>query len=196
MGIAYVPQFIKENYQVQEWRHASAILEKDFPVEWQEIIQVLSDFRLLKSEIIQPGGGKSPIAQRIDNHFHQFGWIEKSFDTGIIVDGVERDSPTHKVDNYKNRIAVELEWNNKDPFYDRDLNNFRLLFELRVISVGVIITRCSELQEIFDSLGKGSSYGQSTTHWNKLIYRLEGGSGGGCPVIAFGISKGLYLENE
>jgi len=33
------------------------------------------------------------------------------------------DSPTHKVDCYKNRIALELEWNNKDPFFDRDLNN-------------------------------------------------------------------------
>ena len=27
---------------------------------------------------------------------------------------------------FKNRIAVEMEWNNKDPFYDRDLNNFRI----------------------------------------------------------------------
>jgi len=71
-----------------------------------------------------------------------------------------------------------------------------LLFDLRVISVGVIITRCSELQLLFDELGKGKSYGNSTTHWNKLIPRLEGGSGGGCPVLVFGITRGLYLQNE
>lgn len=196
MTIDKLPEFIRNHYLVQEWRHASAILERDFIKEWNDIIDVLSSFSLLKSEILQPGGRKSSIADRFDNRFRELGWTEKSFETGIIVDGIERDSPTHKVDNFKNKIAVEVEWNNKDPFYDRDLNNFRLLFDLRVISVGVIITRSSELQQIFDSLDKGSSYGNSTTHWNKLIPRLEGGSGGGCPILAFGITRGLYSEDE
>gem|GEM_PF-3417229 len=31
------------------------------------------------------------------------------------------------------------EWNKKDPFFDRDLNNFRLLFDLRAVSVGIIV---------------------------------------------------------
>ena len=57
-----------------------------------------------------------------------------------------------------------MEWNNKDPFFDRDLNNFRLLFDLRALSVGIILTRCDELQEIFDRLGRGSSYGNSTNY--------------------------------
>ena len=39
-----------------------------------------------------------------------------------------------------------MEWNNKTEFYDRDLNNFRLLWEMRVLPVGVIITRLYELQ--------------------------------------------------
>ena len=196
MGINSLPEFINKYYQVQEWRHATAILERDFSNEWHDLIEVLMNFRLYKNEILEPGGGKSSIANRFDSHFSRLGWAERAFDTGIIVDGVETDSPTHKVDNYKNHVAVEVEWNNKDPFFDRDLNNFRLLFDLRVISVGVIITRSSELQKIFDKLGKGKSYGNSTTHWNKLITRLDGGSGGGCPVLALGISKGLYIENE
>ncbi len=62
---------------------------------------------------------------------------------------------------------------------DRNLNDFRLLFELRAISVGVIITRCDELQAIFDTLGRGKSYGFSTTHMAKLLPRIEGGGGGG-----------------
>ena len=74
--------------------------------------------------------------------------------------------------------------NNKDPFFDRDLNNFRLLFDLRAIDVGVIITRASGLQTIFNALGRGPSYGNSTTHLDKLVPRLEGGGGGGCPVMA------------
>ena len=113
----------------------------------------------------------------------------------MTVDDRVMDSPTHKVDCYKNRVALEIEWNNKDPFFDRDLNNFRLLFDLRAISVGVIITRCDHLQEIFKSLGRGASYGASTTHMSKLLLKIEGGGGAGCPLLVFGISHDIYLED-
>jgi hypothetical protein len=113
-----------------------------------------------------------------------------------MVDEQSMDAPTHKVDCFKNRVALEIEWNNKDPFYDRDLNNFRLLFDLRAISVGVIITRCDELQDLFKALGRGASYGASTTHMSKLLPRIEGGSGAGCPLLVIGISKKLYVEDE
>lgn len=83
----------------------------------------------------------------------------------------------------------------KDPFFDRELNNFRLLFDLRAVSVGIIVTRCDDLQDIFNELGRGSSYGASTTHMSKLLPRINGGGGGGCPLIVFGISKKLYIED-
>ena len=111
-----------------------------------------------------------------------------------------KKSPTHKVDCYKNRVALELEWNNKDPFFDRDLNNFRLLFDLRAISAGIIITRTDELQNVFDGLydasGRciGPKYGPSTTHMGKLLPRIQGGGGGGCPILVFGIKPSLYVE--
>ena len=122
--------------------------------------------------------------------------IEKEFQTHVVVDEHTMDTPTHKIDCFRNSIALEIEWNNKDPFYDRDLNNFRLLFDLRAISVGVIITRCDNLQEIFNQLGRGSSYGASTTHMSKLLPRIEGGGGGGCPLLVFGITQSLYTEDE
>lgn len=122
--------------------------------------------------------------------------IEKEFQTQVVVDEHTMDTPTHKIDCFRNSIALEIEWNNKDPFYDRDLNNFRLLFDLRAISVGVIITRCDNLQEIFNQLGRGSSYGASTTHMSKLLPRIEGGGGGGCPLLVFGITQSLYTEDE
>ncbi|MFQ5857499.1 MAG: BglII/BstYI family type II restriction endonuclease [Anaerolineae bacterium] len=195
MAIENLPEFIRTHYEVQEWRHAIAILQGDFPEEWNDIVEVLTSFRLHKKDILVGGGNKSPMARAIDQAFFDRGWIEKSFDTRIVIDQRALESPTHEVDCFKNRIAIEVEWNNKDPFYDRDLNNFRLLFELRAISVGVLITRCTELQEIFNDLGKGSSYGASTTHMSKLIPRVEGGGGGGCPIVVFGISKKLYVED-
>ena len=191
-----LPDFIRQNYECYEWKHASAILTQDFPAEWSDIIDVLTSFRLKKSWIAVGGGSKSAVSAYIDGYLTRRGWQEKQFRTGVIVDGVQLDSPTHKVDCYRNGVALEIEWNNKDPFYDRDLNNFRLLFDLRTVSVGVIITRSDELQDIFSSLGRGSSYGNSTTHMSKLLPRIWGGGGAGCPLIVFGITKKLYVEDD
>ncbi len=190
-----VPDDIRQNFDVHEWRNGLAILTAAHPEKWQDILAVLRGFRLLRSEITAGGGSKSAIASRLDSGFYKRGWTEKKYETAIIVDGERHDSPTHKVDCAKGRVAIEVEWNNKDPFFDRDLNNFRLLFDLRAIEVGVIITRSSELQDIFNELGKGSSYGNSTTHLSKLLPRLDGGSGGGCPVVVFAIKKACYVED-
>lgn len=196
MAISLFPQLILDNYEIHEWKHATAILAHDFPDEWNDIVEVLSNFRLRKSSIVVGGKNKSVVSRSIDSEFYARGWEEKQFETSIVVDGKSTASPTHKVDCFKNRVALEIEWNNKDPFYDRDLNNFRLLFDLRVASVGVVITRCDELQNIFNELGRGSSFGNSTTHMGKLLPRINGGSGGGCPLLVLGITRRLYVENE
>jgi len=110
--------------------------------------------------------------------------------------GRQVDSPTHQIDCYRNGVALEIEWNNKDPFFDRVPDNFRLLFDLRAISVGVIVTRGDELQEIFKEIGRGSSYGASTTHMSKLLPKIEGGGAAGCPLLVFGITKRLHVEDD
>jgi hypothetical protein len=194
MGIEQLPSFVQEHYEIHEWKHACAILAQDFPQEWTDLCDLLTDFRLRKSWINTGGGRKSLVSEHIDSFLYARGWSERKFDTQIVVDGTAKQSPTHKVDCFRNRVAVEIEWNNKDPFFDRDLNNFRLLFDLRAVSVGVIITRTDELQTVFDTLGRGKSYGSSTTHMSRLLPRLNGGSGGGCPVLVVGITKKLYLE--
>ena len=192
-----VPDDISALYYVQEWRHGITILSSVHPPEWKDILDMLREFRLTRSAILEPGGNKSPnISGKIDGALYARGWKEKKFNTKITVDETEHPSPTHKVDCYKNRVALELEWNNKDPFFDRDLNNFRLLFDLRVIDVGVIVTRATELQAIFKQLGKGSSYGNSTTHLSQLLPRIEGGGGGGCPIVAFAIKKECYVDDS
>jgi len=195
MGLELLPAFIRDNYEVHEWKHACAILHHDFPVEWNDLVDLLMQFRLHRSQIVTPGGSKSDVSTAIDKFLYERGWRERKFATKIVVDATEIESPTHKVDCFKNGIALEIEWNNKDPFYDRDLNNFRLLFDLRTVSVGVIITRCDELQAIVADLGRGKSFGNSTTHMSKLLPRVLGGGGGGCPLLVFGISRKLYVED-
>src|SRR5256886_12810479 len=188
-----VPEDLRNSYHVREWRNATGVLATACPNEWTDIIEVLRAFRLLRSEILTAGGGLSPISQQINAAFDGRGWKEKSFATRIVVDETEYISPTHAVDCFKGRVALELEWNNKDPFFDRDLNNFRLLFDLRAIQVGIIVTRAWELQAIFKSIGKGSSYGKATTHHERLWPKVEGGGGGGCPVLTFAIKPENFV---
>ena len=142
------------------------------------------------------GGGRSHIPQEIDGFLRGRGWGEKQFDIKITVDGTEYPTPTHRIDNVKSRVGLEVEWNNKTEFYDRDLNNFLLLHDLKVLSVGVIITRVSELQALFDSLNIGGKYGQSTTIWDKLIPKVNGGGAGGCPLLLVGITDQCYRADE
>jgi hypothetical protein len=159
-----LPRDIRESYEVEERHHACSILKADFPEHWRDLIEVLREFKLKRSDIAKKGGNKSPIARAIDALFLGRGWVEKSFDIKVTADGKETLAPTHHVDYFKDRVAVETEWNNKDPFFDRDLTTFRLLFELNVLSVGVIITRADELEALFKEVGKKTAAGMATTH--------------------------------
>lgn len=91
---------------------------------------------------------------------------------------------------------------NKDPFYDRDLNNFRLLYDLRVADVGVIVTRATSLQSWMYRNAKTmfgreqSTYGISTTHFDKLEPRILGGGAGGCPVLVFAMTQATYVDDR
>lgn len=190
----YFPAGFDRKYNVRSWRHALAILSVDFPEQFADILHVLGAFELRKSHIVSGGGGKSPVSGYLDNALYNLGWSEKAFDTKIIIDGEQRDTPTHKIDCVKGRVALDIEWNNKTEFYDRDLNNFRLLHSLEAISVGVIVTRSTELQDaVFKPLGIGSKYGASTTHFNKLLPKIDGGGAGGCPLLVISVLPGAYV---
>jgi hypothetical protein len=160
VGKNLIPKDIHATYQIEERNHACSILKTDFVEQWKDLIEVLREFKLRRSEIGAKGGNKSPIAKGIDGLFFKRGWVEKKFEIKVLADGEETLAPTHHVDYYKKRVAVETEWNNKDPFFDRDLTTFRLLFDLNVLSIGVIITRADELQDL-SSLNSASSQPQA-----------------------------------
>ena len=190
------PAELHGKFSFFDWGHATTILKYDFSAEFTDLVSVLNSFELRKSSITIGGGGKSNIAGFIDGELYKLGWVEKQFKVKLDIDGIEHDTPTHKVDCVKSRVALDVEWNNKTEFYDRDLNNFRLLHNLKAISVGVIITRSSELQrDIFNKLDIGSKYGASTTHFNKLLPKVEGGGAGGCPLLVVSIETGAYVDD-
>lgn len=197
-----ISNFIDAVFDCYEWRNGLAILQHVHAGEFIEIVNTLEKFKLFHSYLAAKGrGNKSEISKMLDGALYEMGWIEKSFDTQISVDGDVRPTPTHSIDCFKNRVALEIEWNNKDPFYDRDLNNFRLLYDLHVIDVGIIITRSSELQQWLKAhyldFGKAAeTYGTSTTHDDKLKPRILGGGAGGCPLLVFAIKKEAYVDDR
>ena len=117
--------------------------------------------------------------------------IQLLFDEKIITGYIDG----HNIDFVKNKVAFDLEWNSKDQTFDRDLLSMRTYFDCGLISVGIIVTRAEELNDIFkvvnDDTGKSliKKYGASTTWMGKLIYRLESRRNGGCPILAIGIKK-------
>ena len=136
-------------FEMRAESHAAAILEKDFPAALQEIEQVLSGLRIPITEIIGSGGGEAKGTQRMRHAFNDAGWSKAIFEIRKIINGVERESISHEIDHAKEfngrKLALEIEWNNKDPFFDRDLENFKRLHAEGAISLGVIITRGSSL---------------------------------------------------
>lgn len=196
-GAGDLPPDITRLYEVLDWRNAIAVLANVHENEFAEVLQVLGGFQLRHSEFSVGGGSKSAMARSIDGALYALGWVEKAFDVKIVLDGQERPSPTHKVDCFKGKVALEMEWNNKDPFFDRDLNNFRLLYDIQAIDAGIIVTRTTALQATLEAAGRAkTTFGKATTHTEKLYPKIRGGGAGGCPVLVFGIKPEAYFDDR
>jgi hypothetical protein len=242
----------KKGFDVLFLSHAKSILEGEFPEALAELERVLSAIELPISEIIGSGGGETQFTQRLRRALAMLNWKKHVFEIGKTIDGVPRESTSHEVDHVKSYvdagvIALEIEWNNKDPFYDRDLENFKRLHAEGAISVGIIITRGQSLQEslwnavrrfaterAIDSMERlaengvtptpkqranilkrvrrtkdpvsvatawtdnfvANKFGQATTHWSKLIHRVERGVGNPCPLLLIGLPASMIVFDE
>jgi len=85
---------------------------------------------------------------------------------------------------------------------------FSSFFQCGIIDVGVLVTRSKSLNPVFRQLGQAlkrdgetpdfkspgvprltyEKYGASTTWMGKLLYRMNAGRNGGCPVLVVGIT--------
>lgn len=138
-------------FDVQAENHALAVLTKDFPEPLGELCDALMEVRILDVELIRGGGGEANSTQRLRRSLTDRGWRKRNIVIRKIVDGAERSATSHEIDHVRRAnngaVALEIEWNNKDPFFDRDLENFQRLHSEGAISVGVIVTRGESLQQ-------------------------------------------------
>lgn len=147
----------KAGFQIRALHHAEAILRCDLREAITDIEAALSALKIPVDELVKGGGGEGQMTQRLRKYLSErCGWGKHTFEIRKIVDGEERELLTHEIDHVKSfkggTCALEIEWNNKDPFFDRDLENFKRLHADGVISVGGIITRGASLQEAMPDL--------------------------------------------
>ncbi len=236
----------RTGYNVLVVNHAMAVLTKDFPGPLEELCNTLHDLRIADVELIRSGGGEAPFTQRLRRSLTNRSWPKTNIVIEKIVDGTQRASITHEIDHVREtangKIALEIEWNNKDPFFDRDLENFQRLHSEGAISVGVIVTRGqsfqNEIQQIvkscadyhgvygFDDLQHQfdlnptirqrrsvqgvreefvidwsrrfvqDKFGRATTHWDKLMERIDRGVGNPCPLLLIGIPSSKITRSS
>ncbi|MFC6715055.1 BglII/BstYI family type II restriction endonuclease [Branchiibius cervicis] len=192
-------------------RYADVILRQSFPGRYIDLLAALNGFRPTLTELRTGGGGRTVFVARFDQSLADmrnpdgslvWGKQNVTIEKSVGLDGTPlRTVRTrgHEIDMFGKGtaseplpgIAVEMEWNNKDPFFDRDLINFQALHHEGAIAIGVIVTRGPKLQRLIGptirSKEEGQKYGQSSTHWDKLIPKVNLGGGGECPLLLIGI---------
>lgn len=122
-------QLVDKGFQVEFHSHAKAILSVDFPDAVQQLEEVLLGATIPIEEIIAGGGGEAKGTQRLRKGLAGHGWATKIFTIIKTINGVQREAVSHKMDHVREfegadkkptALALEIEWNNKDPFFDRD----------------------------------------------------------------------------
>ena len=143
---------VRARWAFLETSSAAAVLRSVCPDEWKDIVEVLTTFSLKPSHWLKKGGNRGDIAKEIDNMFGARGWRETRVDLvtqGVLLSKslqvIDRLPPVEQegylVDNFKGRVALDVEWNAKDGNLDRDLSAYRAWHEAGVISAAVLITQ-------------------------------------------------------
>jgi len=219
-----VPEELIKRFYFYNYNHALELLTQAFQPEWEEIIESLLKFDITIDELRESGGNQTQIPKKFDNILYPYGWREIRISGDLRIGLYPRQEKQrkgfakepveeyimegyidgHNIDFLKNRVAFDLEWNSKDQTFDRDLLAMRTYYDCNVISVGIIVTREKELNDVFRTIYDCNSknewksiqrkYGASTTWIGKLNTRLDSRRNGGCPILAVGIRKSCVVD--
>lgn len=194
-GLTIPTRKLPRGYQYRVTRYADIILRDAFTEHWRDLTQALEAFTVeLSRDVLGGGGNRSQVAIKFDHLLKERGWGKINMDIETRINRqLVAQVRSHEIDMFKlgagndfPGVAVEMEWNNKDPFFDRDLSNFYALHRAGALAVGVILTRGQAVQQVLGPLDR-SKFGASTTHWAKLMPRVDVGGGGECPLFLVGI---------
>jgi len=207
-----VPADICEKFEIYSYKNAAVILAEVRQSEFGEICDALRSFSITTAMIRKYGGNESDMPKAFSKTLRPLGWYETVIQadlnvtltwrepTGAVKKGKPVTGPKtrdikrkryldgHKIDYVKGQVAFDLEWNSKDQTFDRDLYAFSAFYMSGAIDCAILVTRSKSLNEVFRQLGIMAKYGASTTWMGKLLFRLNAGRNGGCPVLVAGIT--------
>ncbi|MCS4510668.1 BglII/BstYI family type II restriction endonuclease [Xylophilus ampelinus] len=211
---------VRARWAFLETSSAAAVLRSVCPVEWDDITNVLASFTLDPGRWLKKGGNRGDIAKDIDHMFGVRGWRETRVD--LVTQGVLRSRTLevieqlpplvqegYLVDNFKGRVALDVEWNAKDGNLDRDLSAYRAWHEAGVISAAVLITQDrlalkALAEELWVSYQATLPAHQSnarlpidlststTTNLEKAALRVRRGVMGTCPLLIVAATRSTW----
>lgn len=211
---------IRVRWSFLETSSASAVLRSVCPAEWKDITEVLDTFALDPVHWLKKGGNRGDIARQIDGMFAKRGWREIRVDLstqGILVSRTGKvlehlpalEQEGYLVDNFKGRVALDVEWNAKDGNLDRDLSAYRSWHDAGVIAAAVLITQdrvgLKELAERlwgdFQRTLPAAKQSQklpidlktsTTTNLEKAALRVKRGVMGTCPLLVVAANQSTW----
>ena len=170
-------------FDVASLNHAEAVMVRDFSKPLGELCDVLTHMQVLDSELVRGGGGESSVTQRLRQAFTERGWKKRKMVIRKTVDGRERAATTHQIDHVRETklgsVALEIEWNNKDPFYDRDLENssgYTLKEQSALASFLRVAGHCSNRCAISCLNLRSSEISRVFTIWPRSVSRQQRGN--------------------
>ena len=215
-----LPATARAHWDFTETNSAAAVMKAVCPDEWADIVSVLSTYRLDPRSWLRAGGNRGDIAAQIDTAFHARGWREARLDLstkGLLFssDGKKTGElpevyqEGYLVDNFKNRVVLDVEWNAKDGNLDRDLAAYRSWYEAGVISAGVIVTKdrrpllelarrlWADHQETLPENQRVSKLPidlttSTVTAFDKAQMRVRRGVMGSCPVLIVAANQNTW----
>jgi len=164
-------KIIEKDWEVSDINNGLLVANLQFCEEFEILDRILAGIEIdVENHIIKRGGGQADQTLELTSKFLEQGWQKEnvtirnkiSFSSGR--DSRISDSTSHEIDHFirgNNDLlaALEIEWNNKDEFYDRDFQATRRLYESHVIELGIIVTRGPQLEECI--VGKIDEYFRS-----------------------------------
>lgn len=215
-----MPREALDHWSFMETNSASAVMNAVCPEEWKDIINILSTYRLNPKYWLRAGGNRGDIAEQIDTAFHEKGWQETRLDLSTKGLLFSKDSEKigelpevyqegYLVDNFKNRVVLDVEWNAKDGNLDRDLAAYRSWYEAGVISAGVVITKdrlsllrlarqlWADYQETLPEEQRTKKLPidlttSTVTAFDKAQMRVRRGVMGSCPVLIVAANENTW----